>query len=86
MRYTRTKNSRSKVYATTSFTLIRVSHDRLNIVAESGLHLGCAYDGGKSTYAISCVSPKAACPTQPPSIAYASYSPDRRTIIHIAVV
>jgi hypothetical protein len=50
-------------------------------MAESGLPLGCAHIGGKSTYTI---SPTAACPTPPPSVAYALYSRDRRISIHIA--
>jgi hypothetical protein len=61
-----------------------VSYDRSNIVAESGLPLGCAHIGGKSTYAISCVSPTAACPTDPLSVAYALYLRDRRISVHIA--
>jgi hypothetical protein len=63
-----------------------VSYDRLNIVAESGLPLGYAHIGGKSTYAISCLSPTAACPTPPPSVTYALYLRDRRISIHIAAL
>jgi hypothetical protein len=58
----------------------------LNIVAESGLPLGCAHIGGKSTYAISCVSPTAACPTPAPSVAYALYLRYRRISVHIAAL
>jgi hypothetical protein len=64
-----------------------LSHDRLNIVAESNLPLGCAHIGGRSKYAISCVSPTAACPPPPPSVAYALYLRDHRIIsIHIAAL
>jgi hypothetical protein len=55
-------------------------------VAECGFPLGCAHIGGKSTYAISCVSPTTACPAPPPSIAYALYLRDRRISIHIAAL
>jgi hypothetical protein len=55
-------------------------------VAESSLPLGCAHIGGKSTYAISCVLPTSACPTPPPSAAYALYLRDRRISIHIAAL
>jgi hypothetical protein len=65
------------------FDHICVSYDRLNTVAESGSPLGCAHIGGKSTYATSCVSPTAACPT-PPSVAFAVYLRDRRISIYIA--
>jgi hypothetical protein len=65
---------------------IWVSYDRLNIVAESSLPLGCAHIGGKSTYVISCVFPTAACPTPPPSVAYALYLRDRRISVHIVAL
>jgi hypothetical protein len=65
---------------------LQVSYDRLNIVAESNLPLGCAHIGGKSTYAISCVSPTAVCPTPHPSVAYALHLCDRRLSIHIAAL
>jgi hypothetical protein len=55
-------------------------------MAESGLPLVCAHIGGKSTYAIPGVSPTAACPTPPPSVAYALYLRDRRINIHIAAL
>jgi hypothetical protein len=55
-------------------------------MAESALPLGCAHIGGKSTYAISRVSPAAACPTPPPSVAYALYLRDRRIKIYIAAL
>jgi hypothetical protein len=58
----------------------------LDSVAESGLPLGCAHIACKSTYAISCVSPTAACPTPPPSVAYALYLRDRRNCVHIAAL
>jgi hypothetical protein len=60
------------------------NHYRLKIVAESGLPLGCAHIVGKSTYAISCVSPTPACPKPHLSVVYALYLRDRRIIIHIA--
>jgi hypothetical protein len=63
-----------------------VSNDRLNIVAESGLPLGCAHIGGESTYAISCASSTTARPTSPPYVAYALYLRDRRISIHIAAL
>jgi hypothetical protein len=50
------------------------------------LPLGCAHIGGKSAYAISCVSSTAACPTPPPSVAYAFHLRDRRISIHIAAL
>jgi hypothetical protein len=65
---------------------MEVSYDRLNIVAESGLPLGCAHICDKSTYAISCVSPTTACPTPPPSVAYALYLRNRRTSVHIELL
>jgi hypothetical protein len=55
-------------------------------VAESGLPLGCAHIGGKSTYTISCVFPTVACPTPPPSVAYALYLCYRRISVHIAAL
>jgi hypothetical protein len=55
-------------------------------VAESGLPLGCAHIGGKSTYAISFVPPIAASPTPPFSVAYAQHLRDRRINIHIAAL
>jgi hypothetical protein len=55
-------------------------------MAESGLPLGCAHIGGKSTYAISRVSPTTACPTPPPSVAYALYLRDRRISVHMAAL
>jgi hypothetical protein len=58
----------------------------MNIVVESGLPFGCAHIDGSSTYPISCVSPIAACPTPPPSVAYALHLRDRRINIHIAAV
>jgi hypothetical protein len=61
----------------------RVSYDRSNIVAESGLPLGCAHIGGKSTYAISCVSPTTACATPRRSVAYSLYLLDLRINIHV---
>jgi hypothetical protein len=71
VRSTRIEKTRPTVDLIKSFDHISGSYDRLNIVAESGLPLGCAHIGGKSKYAISCVSPTAACPTPPPSVAYA---------------
>jgi hypothetical protein len=55
-------------------------------MAESGLPLGCAHIGGKSTYVISCVSPTAACPTPPTSVPYALCLRDRRINIHIGAL
>jgi hypothetical protein len=46
-------------------------------------NLGCAHIGGKSTYAISCVSPTTAYPTPPPSVTYTSFLRDRCISIHI---
>jgi hypothetical protein len=68
------------------FSLISRSCDRSNIVAVKNLPLGCVHIGGKSKYAISCVSPTAACPTSPPSVAYTLYLRDRRTGIDIAAL
>jgi hypothetical protein len=86
MRSTRTEKTRPTVPVTRKFDQIWVCYDRLNIVAESGLPLGCAHIGGKSTYAILCVSPIVACPTPPPSVAYALHLRDRRTSVHIAAL
>jgi hypothetical protein len=59
MHLTRIENTRPTVPVIKRFDHIRVRYDHLNIVAETGLPLGCAHIGGKSTYAISCVSPTA---------------------------
>jgi hypothetical protein len=83
---TRIEKTRSAVPTLQIFDHIWVSHDRLNIVVESGLPLGCAHIGGNSTYAISCVSPTAACPATPPSVAYALYFRDHRITIDIAAL
>jgi hypothetical protein len=80
------ESSRPTVPVWKSFVDFRVSYDRSNIVTESGLPLGCSHIGGKSSYAISCVSPTAAFPTPPPSVAYALYLRDRRISIHIAAL
>jgi hypothetical protein len=66
-----------------SFDDICESYDRMNIVAESGLPLNCAHISGWSTCAI---SPTAACPTPPPSVAYELYLLDRRISIHIVAL
>ena len=87
MRLTHLDKTRPMVHVTKSVDHIWVSYDRLlNIVAESGLPLGCAHIGGKSTYAISCVSSIAACPTPPPLVAYALFFRDRRINVHIAAL
>jgi hypothetical protein len=77
MRSMRIEKTRPTVTAKKCFDNIYLSYYHLNIVAESILPLGCAHIGGKSTYAISCVSPTAACPTPPPSVAYALCLRDR---------
>jgi hypothetical protein len=86
MRSTRIEKTRPTVHVTKRFDHICVGYDRLNIVAESGLPSVCAHIGGKSTHAISSVSPTTACPTPPPSVAYALYLRDRRINIHIAAL
>jgi hypothetical protein len=86
MHLTRIEKTRPTVHVLKSVEHVLVSHDKLNIVAESNLPLGCAHIGGKSTYAISRVSPRAACPTSPPSAAYALYLRDRRISIHISAL
>ena len=63
-----------------------MGYDRLKIMAESGLRLGCANIGGKSSYAISCVSPTTACPTPRPTVTNALYLRDRRIDIHNAAL
>jgi hypothetical protein len=68
------------------FENILTVFDRLNILEKSNLSLGCAHIGGKFAYAISCVSSTAACPTLPPSVAYAFHLRDRRISIHIAAL
>jgi hypothetical protein len=84
VRSTRIEKTRPTVHVIKSIDHTSVSYDRLKLVAESGLPLGCAHIGGKSKYAIYCVSPTAACPTPPPSAAYALYLRDRRIGVHIA--
>jgi hypothetical protein len=83
---TRIEEARPTVPISKGLDYICVIYNRSNIVAESGLPLGCAHIGGKSTYAISCVSPTAACPTPPPSDAYALYLRGRGINIHIAAL
>jgi hypothetical protein len=86
VRSTRIEKTRLTVPVIKSFDHTCVSYDRLNIVAESGLPLGCAHIGGKSTYTISYVSPTTACQTPPPSAAYSLYLRDRRISSHIAAL
>ena len=62
MRSTRIENTLATDCVTIRFDRKEVSYDRLNMVATSGLPLGCVRIGGKSTYAISCVSPRSGMP------------------------
>jgi hypothetical protein len=86
LRSTRIEKSRPTVHVRKHFDRIRMGYDRLNIMAESGLRLGCANIGGKSSYAISCVSPTTDCPTPRPTVTNALYLRDRRINIHIAAL
>jgi hypothetical protein len=58
MRSTRIENTRPTGPIQKRFDHLRVSCDRLNVVAESSLPLCCAHIGGTSIYAISCVPPQ----------------------------
>jgi hypothetical protein len=86
MRGPRIKKARPTVHVAKCFDLFQVRIERLNIVSESSLALGCAHIGGKSKYAISCVCPTTAFPTPPPTVAYALSLRDRRISIHIAAL
>jgi hypothetical protein len=86
MRGPRIKKARPTVHVAKCFDLFQLRIDRLKIVSESILALGCAHTGGNSKYAISCVCPTAASPTPPPPVAYALSLRDRRISIHNAAL
>jgi hypothetical protein len=83
MSWTRIEKARPTVLVPKTLGPIQGSYDPLKFVAEKSLPLGCAHIGGKSTYEISWVFTTAACPTSPPSVAYALCWRDRRIRLHI---